>query len=275
MSPVLEFDDVSFVRDGRAILRHVTWEVSEDERWVVLGRNGSGKTTLVRIAALYEHPSSGALTVLGESLGSTDVRRLRQRIGFSSAAFLDMLRPSLTAAEVVMCARHGALEPWWHTYTDTDRADALEALDSVGIAELAQRRIATLSSGERQRLQLARVAMNRPGLVIVDEPSAGLDLTGREQLVGDLDAFAARSSVPVILVTHHVEEIPPSFTHVAMIRDGEIVTAGPIDDELTAEALGECFGMALSLERCDQRFTAWARPGPSSRTARDGVDRPA
>ena len=173
-----------------------------------------------------------------------------------------------------MCARHGALEPWWHSYTDADRADAISALDTVGIAGLAQRRIGTLSSGERQRVQLARLVMNRPGLVIADEPSAGLDLTGREELLGDLDALAERSSVPVILVTHHVEEIPPSFTHVAMIRNGEILTEGPIDETLTAPALSECFGLALALERRDQRFTAWAQSAPPSRTAPAGVDHP-
>ncbi len=274
MAVALRFDDVSFVRDDRHILRGVDWEVDDDERWVVLGRNGSGKTSLVRIAALYEHPSSGTVDVLGQRLGSTDVRALRERIGFASAAFLDLLRPTLTATEVVMCARHAALEPWWHTYTDADRADAIAALDSLGLAALSQRRLGTLSSGERQRVQLARIVVNAPELIVVDEPTAGLDLAGREQFVIDLDAVAWRSRVPIVLVTHHVEEIPPSFTHVLMLRDGEILTAGPIGEHLTADALSECFGVALALERRDQRFTAWARPAPPSRTGRDAGGRP-
>ena len=255
----VRFDDVSFVRDDRRVLDRIDWEVRDGERWVVLGRNGSGKTSLVRLAALYEHPSSGRLHVLGEELGRADVRALRRRIGFASAAFLDLLRPELSARDVVMCATNAALEPWWHTYTDADRARATDVLQSVGIGALAHRRLATLSSGERQRVQLARILMNSPELIVVDEPTAGLDLAGREQFVHDLDRMAAASDAPLVLVTHHVEEIPASFTHVLMIRDGTVLDAGPIGDHLTAASLSECFGVDLSPERRDDRFTAWAR----------------
>ena len=270
----VRFEDVSFVRDDRRILDGIDWEVRRGERWVVLGRNGSGKTSLVRLAALYEHPSSGTLRVLGEELGHTDVRALRRRIGFASAAFLDLLRPELTARDIVMCARNAALEPWWHTYTDDDRARANEMLERVGMGPFALRRLATLSSGERQRVQLARILLNSPELIVVDEPTAGLDLAGREQFVHDLDRLATSSDVPLVLVTHHVEEIPPSFTHVLMIRNGTVLEAGPIEDHLTAASLSECFGLDLSLERRDDRFTAWARPARPSNATRGGSDHP-
>jgi iron complex transport system ATP-binding protein len=217
---VLSLRGVGLVRDGRALLDGIDLSVQAGERWVVLGPNGSGKSTLLRIAALQLHPSAGSVTVLGAELGRVDVRRHRQRIGWASAALADALRPELTALEVVMTAKHGALEPWWHTYDQEDRAAALGCLERLGVAGLSGRTFGTLSSGERQRVLVARTLMGSTGLVLLDEPTAGLDLGGRESLVAGLDALAADpSSAPVVLVTHHVEEIPPSFTSVLLLRE--------------------------------------------------------
>jgi iron complex transport system ATP-binding protein len=256
----LRLRGVTLVHDGKTVLDRIDWTVADDERWIVLGANGSGKTSLVRIASLYLHPSSGEVEVLGGVLGRVDVRRHRTRIGLASSSFGDLLRPALSEVDIVMTAKHAALEPWWHTYDDADRKRALELLDRLGCAAFAERSFNTLSSGERQRVQLARTLMNEPGLLLLDEPTAGLDLGGREDLVGRLGALAADPTTPpIVLVTHHVDEIPPSFTHVLMLRAGRILASGPIDDVLTSETLSECFGIPVDLRRHGTRWTAFAR----------------
>lgn len=263
--PALALHHVGLTIDGRAILRGVTWQVHQGEDWVVLGRNGSGKTSLLRIASLYLHPSSGEVEVLGERLGRTDVRSLRARIGVASVSLADQLRPALTATEVVMTARHGALEPWWHHYEQADRDRALGLLDRLGCARSAGQPFGTLSSGERQRVLLARTLMADPDLLLLDEPTAGLDLGGREDLVGRLGHLAADPTTPpVVLVTHHVEEIPPTFSHVLLLADGAILAAGPIGEVLTAEALSSCFGLALDLDRYRGRWAAHAVAEPAT-----------
>jgi iron complex transport system ATP-binding protein len=255
----LRLTNVSLVRDGRRILDEITWRVLPQDRWVVLGANGSGKTSLVRIASLYLHPSSGAVSVLGERLGQTDVRSLRTRVGVASSALSGQLRPELTALDVVMTAKHAALEPWWHTYDEADRAQARTQLTRLGIGAYAERSIGTLSSGEQQRVLLARALMTAPGLLLLDEPTAGLDLGGREQLVGGLAALAADPTAPaMVLVTHHVDEIPPGFTHALLLREGRLLAKGPIDRVLTSATLSTCFGVPLSLSRHGRRWSAWA-----------------
>jgi iron complex transport system ATP-binding protein len=261
MTLSLDLDRIVMRRNGTLILDDVSFGVAPGERWLVLGANGSGKTSLLRIAALYEHPTSGTVEVLGERLGRTDVRVLRRRIGYASAALADQLRPSLRALDVVRTARYAALEPWWHAYTDADDAAALTCLERMGVGRHAFRELGTLSSGERQRVLLARTLMNDPAIVLLDEPSARLDLGGREQLVHALDDLAADPAAPPsVVVTHHVDDIPPSSTHVVLLRDGRILRDGPIDEVLDADGLSETFGLALSLERRDDgRFSAWAR----------------
>ena len=256
-APALAMNGVGLTRDGRDLLDRVDWRVEPDQDWIVLGLNGSGKTTLIRIAALYEHPSRGTVQVLGQTLGRTDVRELRTRVSLVSSAMSDLMRPQLSAVDIVMCGRHAALEPWWHTYTDADRERARSLLEAQGVGHVAEHRFATLSSGERQRTLLARALMNRPGLVLLDEPTAGLDLRGREELVDRLDSLARTTdAAPLVLVTHHVEEIPPGFTHVMAVRDGNVLAQGPIDDVLDGDLLSETFRLPLVLERRDGRFTA-------------------
>lgn len=248
--PVLDLRDVSLVRDGQRILDGVDWVVRPTERWVVLGANGSGKTSLVRIASLWLHPTSGRVEVLGEELGHADVRALRERIGLASAGLADQLRPSLTALDVVVTGRHAALEPWWHSYSDADWARAAELLARMGVGSRVHHRFGALSSGERQRVLLARTLMNEPDLLLLDEPTAGLDLPGREQLIASLDALAADPATPpTVLVTHHVEEIPPRFTHALLLAGGRVHAAGAIGEVLTAETLSACMGVAVRLDR--------------------------
>jgi iron complex transport system ATP-binding protein len=255
--PVLRLVDVGLRRDEARILDGITWEVRPDERWVVLGPNGCGKTTLLRIAALRLHPSTGTVEVLGQQLGRTDVRTLRTRIAFSSAALADSLRPALSAGDVVMTARRGALEPWWHTYDDEDRALARARLADVGCRGFEQRAFGTLSSGERQRVLLARCLVTDPGLLLLDEPAAGLDLGGREELVTTLGDLAKdRAVAPTVLVTHHLEEVPPGFTHVLLLRAGGTVAAGAIDDVLTSAAVSATFGLTVDVARSGDRWTA-------------------
>jgi len=257
----LHLRDIRFVRDDTVILDNVSFDVTSSQRWLLLGPNGCGKTSLLRIAALYEHPTSGTVDVLGERLGHTDVRLLRRRIGFVSAALADQLRPTLRAFDAVRSARYGALEPWWHRYTDDDDERAVECLERMGVGRLAEHSLATLSSGERARVLLARSLMNDPAVILLDEPSSGLDLAGREQLVEALDHLAADPAAPpFVVVTHHVEDVPTNLTHALLLRDGTVLDQGPLSDVLTEPNLNACFGLDLHLERRgDGRFSAWAR----------------
>jgi iron complex transport system ATP-binding protein len=257
--PALRLTDVTVRIDDRLILDKVSWTVGPGERWVVLGRNGSGKTTVLRVASLYLHPSSGSVEVVGETLGRADVRRVRTRIGIASASFADKLRPGIRAEDVVVTARYAALEPWWHTYDDTDYERARVLLDGLGVGHVVGQAFGTLSSGERQRVQLARTLMTDPGLLLLDEPTAGLDLGGREELVSALTDLAAdASSPPMVLVTHHVEEIPVGFTHALLLKGGTVFACGHLEEVIDQDRLSECFDLRLVLTRADGRWFARA-----------------
>jgi iron complex transport system ATP-binding protein len=260
MSDVLDLRGVSIVRDGSRLLDDVSWSVSEGERWVILGPNGAGKTTLLQLAAARMHPSSGTASVLGETLGKVDVFELRPRIGLSSASLADRLPGRERVADVVVTASYGVTGRWHETYDELDHGRAAELLSLLGAGHLADRTFGTLSEGERKRVQIARALMTDPELMLLDEPAAGLDLGGREDLVRRLGQIAEDVYAPaLVLVTHHVEEIPPHFTDVLLLRQGRVVTAGPLDQTLTAEALEATFGLPLVLERHDRRWTARAR----------------
>jgi iron complex transport system ATP-binding protein len=257
MGASLECIDVSLTLDGVRILDSISWAVQPGEHWVVLGANGAGKTTLLRVVALYQHPSSGSVEVLGQHLGRTDVRTLRERIAFSSPALAARLEPSMTALQVVMTARYAALAPWWHQYTDADRALARSLLREWRCDALAEQRFPTLSAGERQRVLLARSLMNEPGVVLLDEPTAGLDVGGREELVADLTAWARDPArPPIVLVTHHLEEIPPGFTHALVLKGGKVMANGPINEIVTSAVLSDAFALNLEVVESAGRFTA-------------------
>ncbi len=259
--PALELRNVHLHRDGTEVIDKINLRVERDQRWVILGANGSGKSSLMRIMALYDHPTSGTVDVLGHRLGQTDVRILRRSVGYVSAALADQLRPELAVIDVVRTAKFAALEPWWHRYDDADADRARFCLGQMGIEQFSDRMFGTLSSGEQQRVLLARSLMNDPAVVLLDEPSARLDLGGREQLVQALSALAIDAgAAPLVIVTHHVDEIPKGMTHVLMLAGGNELVSGPIDSTLTAESLSDCFGLSLDLERrASGRFSAWAR----------------
>ena len=258
-APALDLTGVTLVRDGRTLLDRIDWRVAAGDRWIILGPNGSGKTSLCRLAGLYIHPSRGTVDVLGHRLGRVDVRAPRARLGMTSQALADRMRPALAAADIVLTGRHAALAPWWHDYDDADRHRAAGLLERFGCGALLTARYATLSAGERQRVLLARALMADPAVLILDEPTAGLDLPGRERLVSMLAGLAAdRTPEAILLVTHHVDEIPPGFTHALLLDAGRIVAAGPIDSALTAATLSRCFGLRLALERRAGRWLAWS-----------------
>lgn len=236
-------------------MRNVDWEVNVGERWVVLGPNGSGKTTLLALASGYLHPTRGQVAILGETLGRVDLRRLRRRIGLVSASIAKMLLPGVSALDVVVCGIDAALEPWWNNYAEHDRQRALHLLDLAGFSYVAERPWGVLSEGERQQVLLARSLMADPALVLLDEPAAGLDIAGRESLVSRLTALASEESPPtMVMVTHHVEEIPRGFTHAMLLRQGSVVSAGPITSALTSESLSATFGLGLVLGKDNGRF---------------------
>ena len=258
-SPALRLTGVGVTRAGRHLLDGLDLAVEDDERWVVLGANGSGKTTLLRVASLALAPSRGVVEVLGHRLGTIDVRPLRARIGMASAAVADRLRPTLTAEEILVSARAGALEPWWHPHGPDDREAARTWLARLDVGHLADRTFGSLSSGERQRVLVARSLVAGPGLLLLDEPTAGLDLGARERLVSGLGRLAVDPSTPpMVFVTHHVEEIPVGATNLLLLRDGHVLAAGDLGATLTAESLSATFGLPLRLRHRGGRWSATA-----------------
>ena len=258
---VLALTDVAVVRDGTTILDDVTWTVTAGQRWALLGPNGSGKTTLLRVAGAGLWPTRGTVEILDGRLGRVDMRELRRRITVVSASVARNLRPAQAALDVVLTGRHAALETWWHEYTDDDRARAGALLDQAGFGGpvFAARQFGQLSEGERQQVLLARALMASPELILMDEPAAGLDLGARERLLARLTALAADPDVaPMVLVTHHLEEIPSGITHAALLRAGRMVAAGRVDEVLTDAAVSDAFGVAVSVERRAGRWRAVA-----------------
>jgi iron complex transport system ATP-binding protein len=257
-APAIVLRGAGLAESGTPVLRPLDWTVAADERWVVLGPNGSGKTSLLRLVSFQRAPSSGTVTVLGDTYGRVDVRVARRRIGFAGTALLQALRPTLTAREVVVTGRDAALEPWWNTYDDRALARAGELLAFVGCGEHVDQAIGTLSEGERKRLLVARLLMADPELLLFDEPCAGLDLGGREALVAVLSDLAAGAR-PMVLVTHHLEEIPAGFTHALFLRDGEVVAAGPVGETVTSLNVRETFRVDVDVAAADGRFAARVR----------------
>jgi iron complex transport system ATP-binding protein len=254
---LIDFAKVSLRRGGKTLVGPITWAVELDERWVVIGPNGAGKTSLLRIAAAIEHPSSGTAYVLGEKLGRTDMAELRARVGLSSSALSQRVPDGEVVRDLVVSAGYAVLGRWREAYEDVDYAQAVDMLESVGAEHLAERTYGTLSEGERKRVLIARSLMTDPELLLLDEPAAGLDLGGREELVARLADLAADPDAPAtVLVTHHVEEIPHGFSHCLLLSEGKAVASGLLADVLTSENLSKAFGQSIVLDVMDGRYFA-------------------
>ncbi len=262
MAAVLELAGVTIRRGHNTLLDDVDWRVEEEERWVVLGPNGAGKTTLVQVAAAQIHPTAGVAGILGEVMGAVDVFDLRPRIGYTSAAVAERIPRDERVGDVVVSASYGVVGRWREHYDELDHDRAQDLLVEVGAAALVDRTFGTLSEGERKRVQIARSLMADPELLILDEPAAGLDLGGREDLVLTLSTLARDPLSPAtILVSHHVEEIPPGFTHALFLRRGRVVAQGPLEQVMTEATLSEAFGMPLRLTSSEGRYAARRRSG--------------
>ena len=243
-------------RNGSLLVGPVDLRVAHGERWALLGPNGSGKTSLLLMAGARRHPIRGAVDVLGERIGAVDVRLLRRRIGHVSHRLADSIRPHMLVEDAVLTGARGALESWLTEFSAEEHAEAARRLEAVGCEHLGGRSIGSLSQGERARVLLARALIARPELLLLDEPAAGLDLPAREALVAALE----RSDAPtVVLATHHLEELPPSITHAALLRSGGLVVAGPVADVLAPGPLSDCFGIELAVERRNGRWSATAQ----------------
>lgn len=259
MAEVVKFEDVRVVRSGRPILDGINWDVDESDRWVILGPNGAGKSTLLAIASAQLHPTAGTVTILDEQIGRTDVFDLRPRIGFASSAMTKLIPENETVRDVVMTAGYAVAGRWNETYDEIDLEQTETVLAEWQLEQFADRTFGTLSDGERKRALIARAVMTDPELLLLDEPSASLDLGSRENLLASLTEYAASDFAPaIVMVTHHVEEIPVGITHALLIREGKIVAAGPLEESLTAANLTATFGIPLELNYHNGRYAARA-----------------
>lgn len=248
-------------RGDRLLLDDLSWSVSEGERWVVIGPNGAGKTTLLSILAGRMFPTSGLIEVLGEELGATDMAELRTRIGWASSGELIDLPPGESVANAVMTGAQAVAGRWIEEYDSADEARRDELLTAWNLTHLAHRTFGTLSEGERKRCLIARALMADPELLLLDEPGAGLDLAGREDLVERLESLAADATAPgLVMITHHVEEIPPGFTHALVIAAGSVIASGAIDTVITSETLSTAFDFPIEVSSVSGRFFARRSP---------------
>lgn len=260
---VVDIQDAT-VRIGRTvILGPISFTVGTGESWVILGPNGAGKTTLLDLAGAIRHPTSGTVEVLGSRLGSVDVRTLRSRIGFVGHHVADAIPANLPVVDIVLTGKRSTLVPWMQSFDEDDRRMAADLLERVGCTPMSARPLASCSQGERQRVMLARALFGRPELLLLDEPMAGLDLPGRELLLDALSS-TADSAPPTILVTHHLEEIPRTATHAALMRAGIAVAAGPIEVVLTDEHVSACFDIPVSVSSSQGRWRGHADRAPAS-----------
>jgi iron complex transport system ATP-binding protein len=259
MPVVLDIKNVSVLRDEKPILSNINWQVEEDQRWVIIGPNGAGKTTLLRLAASQIHPSTGEVTVLGEQLGSTNVFDIRTRVGFASSALASHIPNTETVLNAVMTAAYAVTGRWFENYDSMDERRALRVLGEWRLGELADRKFGTLSDGERKRVQLARAVMTDPELLLLDEPVASLDLAARETTIQILGEYAKAPAAPaMVIVTHHLEEIPAGITHALLLSEGKIFAAGKIHETITSDKISEAFGVSIQVSLDYGRYRARA-----------------
>ena len=267
---IIDMAGVSVVREGRTILGPVDWQVELDERWIIIGPNGAGKTTLMRLAAAHMFPTTGSVTLIGEQMGRVDLREIRTSIGMSSSALAQRIPNDELVSDIVISAGYDVLGRWREEYADMDRERAVEILEQVGAYHLADQKWGTLSEGERKRTLIARALMTDPELLLLDEPGAGLDLGGREDLIHLLSQLAEDPDSPaIVMITHHVEEIPPGFTHGMLLDEGGVVAQGVLEDVMTSEHLTKAFHQPMSVTQDAGRwFARRTRRGGSHRSRR-------
>jgi iron complex transport system ATP-binding protein len=260
MNEVLGFKSVSLQRSGKNILSDVTWSVQDNERWVIVGPNGAGKTSLLKIAAAQLQPTSGTAMILGEALGEINVFELRTRVGFASTAIASRIPNSESVLDAVMTASYAVTGRFKEKYEDVDERRARRVLTEWHLSDYADRPFGTLSDGERKRVQIARAVMPDPELLLLDEPVASLDIGSREATIKILSGYASHPAAPaIIMVTHHLEEIPAGFTHALVINEGRIIASGPINHTLTTDKLSEAYGLPLEVAFQSGRFAVRAK----------------
>ena len=262
MAMVAALEDVMVRRGTSTLLDTVNLSIGDDERWVLLGPNGAGKTTLLSVLSANMFPTSGTVRLLDEVLGRVDVFELRPRIGLTSSSLAERIPAGERVLDVVISAAWAVIGRWREEYDSGDEGRARGLLYSLYVEHLADRTFGTLSEGERKRVQIARALMTDPELLLLDEPAGGLDLAGREALVGTLTSlFQDPGSPASVLVTHHVEEIPDGVTHCLLLSGGRVTAAGPLEETLTDANLSATFGMDLVVTRTDDgRWSARSRP---------------
>ena len=269
MLEILNLRDVTVRRGSNEILSNVNWQVAPGQRWIVMGANGAGKTSLMQVCSGFMHPTSGDAKILGYELGRTDVRELRTLVGISSAAVVALLPPEETVLDSILTSAYGISGRWRERYDQVDRDRAHDLMADWGLTSFAKRRIGTLSEGERKRVQIARALMCDPELLILDEPAAGLDVGGREDLISRLSNLASDENSPsLILVTHHVEEIPPNFTHALLLKSGQVSAQGDLNDVIASGPMSHAFGIPLDVEYGDQRWHAQGKQPSRGRRAK-------
>ena len=248
MQSLVALTDVSVLRSGKAIIDQLTWSVNSHERWVIIGPNGAGKTTLLSLLSSYLFPSKGSVSILGSTLGTVDSAELKTRVGMTSAALLSLIPEDEKVGDIVLSSAYAVFGRWNEDYDPWDESRSSALLSTLGVKELRDRLFVTLSEGEKKRVMIARALMPDPELLLMDEPAAGLDLGGREDLLKRISSFAVDPAAPAtITVTHHLEEIPSATTHVLVLKAGKSFAQGPIESTLTSEMLSDLYGIRLQL----------------------------
>jgi iron complex transport system ATP-binding protein len=246
-STAASLTNVEVIGRHERIIGPVSFEVAFGDLWVLLGPNGSGKTTLLNVLGARRQPTRGTSVVLGHEMGKFPIRDLWPMIAHVSHSIGEGLSPELTCIDVVLTGVHSTFVTWFQEFDDSERRRAKSLLDKLGCLSLAERRFGECSLGERQRVLIARAQLADPRLVLMDEPAAGLDLSARELLLEQLGHFGRQTAV--VMATHHVEEIPPAATHAGLMKDGELVEAGPIDEILRDDEMTRCFDLTLNVAK--------------------------
>ncbi len=259
MNQVAHIVDAVVIRDNQVILGPISLDLYEGQRWVILGPNGAGKSTLLKLLATEIFPSKGSVDLLGYRLGRVDVFDLRTRIGVCASMKHEQIPLDESVKDVVLTAAYAVLGRWHENYDLWDESRASALLTTFGVRDLGDRIYGTLSDGERKRVQIARALMIDPELLLLDEPTAGLDLGGREDLLSRFAAFANDNSAPVtVTVTHHIEEIPAGTTHALLLKDGKVAVSGPINQVVSSENISSLFGLQINVNMASGRFFARA-----------------